>query len=362
MVQALVPEADSARDPRLRVLDPFVDQIRLWATQPGDGSAIEFDEWTCPLDPWVARTVQRFCNSEPELADETDKVVTEGIAVMAKCLADLCPRSDYKDDVNSFFATQAELMLDVAVGMALVKEMQANLDWLHSRGDVEQARALSRFHHALRNMILDVRRAIGETEKARASELAEIFLPVRQAIQANASAAAGEDGEENEERPPRAAREYAKLNLPVGRLRAKAKIIITHRRPKRSASHEVALVCLMLLATVTISATMLARRSADAVETGPVPIAGALEGFPEIDRIQDRPPYVVLTANGAFWESTAEAARLEWVQSITQQAMRGGYEGLVVRTADGRPLAEWVKGHQVKILEQVAPADRRYAS
>lgn len=174
-VVSIVPPKTATERTELKVLDAYVDQIRLWSSAAAKANSIRFETTEVEVTPWAARAIHRFCNSPTPTHGEIEDLITQGVALMAKCQTDLSAGTDSAENRNEVYARQAEMMLDVAVGTVVVHELQSKGNALLATGDNEGVRELNQFQHRVRNVVQDVRRSLGESERRRASELASVF-------------------------------------------------------------------------------------------------------------------------------------------------------------------------------------------
>ena len=157
-----------AAEVKSQVLALTLEQLRERYASNAPEERVEIDGASIACTPWVGSTLARFVADE---ASEIDMLVAQGVAVMLKSKCDSA-RMHAAEETRELFATQGEVMLDVAVGTALVREVQRHIDGLLAIGQVADSRDLSAFHHELRNAVLKMRRSIGESERERALAMA----------------------------------------------------------------------------------------------------------------------------------------------------------------------------------------------
>ena len=174
-VVSIVPPSVKAERTELKVLDEYVETIRLWSSQPTQTDTIRFDHTEVAVLPWTARAIHRFCNAPHPTHGEVEDLVTQGVAVMAKCRTDLAECGGRTDNLNVTYARQAEMMLDAAVGSVVVRGLQTLGNKLLSRGDNEDVKELNRFQHEVRRAVQQVRGSLSDAEKARATEFATLL-------------------------------------------------------------------------------------------------------------------------------------------------------------------------------------------
>ena len=121
------------------------------------------------LDPWESDRIRIFLESGQEPDDGCSPLLAHGVALLLKSAADIDKMMSSVDpSEDRLYALQAELMLDTAIGMALLREAQKAQNDLVRGGETAEAKKLSRFQHKLRNSLADIKKMIGESERERA--------------------------------------------------------------------------------------------------------------------------------------------------------------------------------------------------
>ncbi len=343
-VVSIVPPKKKAVRAELRVLDAYVSQISLWSSMPTNSDAIQFDDVEVAVSPWVARVLQRFCNSETTIG-ELEDLVARSIAVTAKCRTDLRSQIENQEDLNVVYTRQAEMMLAAAVGMVVVRELQDKCNALLKDGLNEEVRELNRLAHETRNAVQDVRNSLDEAEKKRIAQLASSLLPETEEPSVEDRSSSPVDSAdapyERAERP----RQHVK---PESARRKPA--MLAREARERSREHYVfalyAASALILLAALIYGATF-EREPAETTE----PLASVMLGLSGVEQVRDRNPRIELTVADGYWSASSERRRQGWLKDLSQLADRYDYTGLEVRSTDGRTLAKWAKGHGVEFTD-----------
>lgn len=353
-VVSILPAKEESSRTELKVLDGYVEQIRLWSSQSMQTDAIPFGDVLVAVTPWTARALQRFCNTPAPPQGKIDDLATEAVALIAKCRTDLgSGENDDEQDLNVVYARQAETMLNVAVGGVVLKQIQKKCSELIAEGRNEDMRELNALQHQVRKAVQDARGSLGESEQRRASEFATAFgdgepledvaaepetLPL---AESPAPALAG--------RKPAAA--PASHRTPRPAARPSTFILPSEEPAPRKSKFQTYVFWLVLLAM----AGGLAAVGVERLRSAP-PIQGdassslttAMADFPGITAVQDRNPYVLLTVHTNFWDTTNNSRRQEWINDLRRLAERHGYSGLMLRSTGGVPLAEWVQDRGIK--------------
>jgi hypothetical protein len=82
--------------------------------------------------------------------------------------------------------------------------------------------------------------------------------------------------------------------------------------------------------------------------------------FEEIDRatfagtegrIEDRWPSLFVTVKTEAWDGLSDRERTRFAQELSTKLSPDGYSGALIRSTDGVPLAEWLRGGGVRLLD-----------
>ena len=341
-VVSIVPPRGKPERTELKVLDAYVETIRLWSSQPAQADTIRFESTAVGVRPWAARAIHRFCNSPHPTRGEIEDLVTQGVAVIAKCNTDLGAANGNAADLTELYTCQAEMMLDVAVGTVVVRELQQLGNKLLAAGDNENVRELNQFQHDVRKVVQEVRSSLGDSEKARAEQFVDAFQAETPELPAT--------GSPSVPRPPQTAPKTRPRTIRAATRQAEAPLVHVEAnavRPGRFRSYLLGTVFGLMLVRIVGYGVMQFKNApiqGDASES----LTAAVAGVPEVTEVQDRMPYIVVTVRADFWDTSGESQRKDWVRDLSKLSERHGYSGLVVRSTGGTPLAEWVRGRGIK--------------
>jgi intracellular sulfur oxidation DsrE/DsrF family protein len=349
VVSIVPPKPEGART-ELRVLDAYVDRIRCWSSAPAQSDSIPFENAEVEVGPWAARAIHRFCSAPNPTKGEAEELVTQGVAVMAKCRTDLRQGGIDTADLTQTFARQAEMMLGVAVGTVVVRALQQKSNALLTEGNNEDAGELNQFQHDVRHAVQDVRNALNENEKRRANEIASAFL--KEGVQPSVESDRGAPVAAPAAPPSRSAatsRPRRRAEVPASR-----RPHVFHVDPPRPTRVRGFLIPIAgFLALVAVGIYGLARNAGTPIQgDASESLIAAMADVRGITEVQDRMPYIVLTVHADFWASSGESERHDWIGELSRTVERHGYTGLLVRTTSGVPLAEWVRDRGVKFANR----------
>jgi hypothetical protein len=345
MTLALSPARIHPR--RLRALQLYVGKLQEWSRRVsgiavGRPVALLIGKQRLVVEPW-----ERAAIAEAGDAAEHPGLAAEALACMAKCLADIDRLSRGDDSRDAFYRLQADLLLDTAIGTALLREIQPLIERTVAGGSHHEARQLNSLMHRLRGVMSQAMERLTESNLPRVRGLADGLtdLADRSATEAGQPAGA-ETGIGAPEPPPLPPR------VPPRPERIPARIA---RTPPAAHLHPRTIV-LAVAAVLAFLAWMLF-----------VGLPGALRDDPRLVTLDDlahahefvevaaRPPSLFVDADAAAWKRLSQAEKWARVRETSEVVAPLGYEGLLVRGPDGEPLAQWVRGRGVQLLDGPSP-------
>jgi hypothetical protein len=332
-------EAEKRAIDRQSTLAPFLEHLE---GEPPLHPSIVLDRW------------ERSALDDALIANGNGKkygpLLIEGVAWQSKYYSEL-------DELESKEFTTAEvleksrecLVVNAAIGMALMDEMQRMIDSMVLSGAMGEAKKLTGYRNKLHQIVQEIKERVGAEAYVEAKELSrELVAPLEKTKRAASTATpidiesdeayAVKPGKlaEKEEGPPKQIKldRYKKLRMAMP----------VEERPshfkKLFAVFGVSLVAWLILVLPGVMRTPLPELS--------VPELPSLEAVLEVDA---RPPslYVVVSANR--WNGMAADRRLQWVEQIGQTASASGYTGIHVRTDEGAAVAQWLKEKGARLVK-----------
>jgi hypothetical protein len=290
------------------------------------------------LDPWESDQIRLYYESATPPEAGCPAIVAQGAALLLKSASDMNDvMSQSSSSEEQLYALQAELMLDTAIGMALLREAQKAQNDLVRGGEVAQAKTLSRFQHKLRNALADVKKMIGESERERADQITDHLTAEPrqesaspQKLSMNSAAA-------------EAAEQYDRLKL-QGKLKKRARAALT-LLPSRTD--------LLIYALLIALAAWLGAIKLPQVAVNEPPLLGLtdLQGEGIFLQADAKPPSLYLEVDAAAWSELSAEAQMGIVESVGDLLAANGYSGALLRSAKKRPLAQWLQGRGAALLE-----------
>ena len=266
-------------------------------------------------------------------------LVSHGHAFLAKTNADIASLTANSElSRNTLYTLQAELMLDVAIGTALLREFQPAIDEAVAAGELAGAKELTQLGHRLRKGVASAQKVISEAGRSDASRLADVMteIPCEAAPTTGALDQVAREIGGDYDRGKRKAR-------------VRRQILSQVRLPSRTELLVTALACALLL-WVGLA------KLPEFLHRGPRLIVG--EDFTEssVLEVVARPPSLFVTLDASSWESADTAARDSMLaELVSVPLVDDDYRGALIKTSDGRPVAAWIRGAGIRQLETVEP-------
>ena len=181
---------------RERALGPYLEKLRSWneaGGEPADldrSARIRVGKHAVTVRPWERARIRDAFRPGDGAAPWT-RLLAQGIALLTKTLVDVgqLQRNPHMP-LEEMYRVQAELMLDTAIGMALLRETQDAIDGLVFSGSVEEAKQLSEFRNKVARTVNGIKRLLSETERKQAENIAG--EPARAETEAGAEARRGD--------------------------------------------------------------------------------------------------------------------------------------------------------------------------
>lgn len=298
----------------------------------GEETRISFGQRTLNLDPWAIERLQETLGEGSNPAEHC-VLLTEIVALLLRCMADserFAAASTGK--VSEYYRLQAELMLDSNLGNSLVARAQREVDSLVQRGLTEDARQLSSVAHKLRRSLVEVNRNAGTK-----IETPVVESPVR-AVEWVTDSTEDDDTDEVDRLDPTTLDDEAIVPPePTGagpdRTRFLAAVLalalglwfVAIELPKWFGSHPRQLKISDLHApTVELS-------------------------------IQSRWPGLYVEVRSDAWSSLDVEQQKQLVNDLVESASQREFTSVLVRTVDGRSLAQWWSGREIRWSGAGAP-------
>jgi hypothetical protein len=337
-------------DPRrIRALEPYLARLRSWNEAPDAGPAqIRVGTRAVRVESWERRLLREEPTAGGSGRDDMAGLLAQGLALVAKSLVDLQRLSDAGGHhAVDLFALQADLMLDAAIGIALLRELQVTVDTLVRGGRVEDARRITEFRNRLNRLVAEVKNTISDSERRRAETLSgglgggDALGRLAAEIDAHVVQERAAQEKQEQETPSRSRwRPWARRRL---RRAGNALRIVVPSRTSVLAAGVVMAAAVWVGLVAVPSAVVRARdpRPVAVLRTGP--ILG----------VDARAPSVYVTVEAVAWDTLGESERLRAMHDLVRGVPSEDWSGVFVRTSDGRPVARWLRSAGIALLHPV---------
>lgn len=327
---------------RKRALDPWVERLHEQLNDhvdrlaPGAPLAINVPAGTMMLEHWIVAAIRGALDTGHDALKGPPALLVQAIALRMKIELDrahLWPAQEARGP--ELYVVQAELLLDSAIGMALKREIQRAIDEEVRCGRMASAKQWTRFKNDLNNAVSAVRQLLAESERRRADALSDKLT----------------DAPRDE---PAAPDRYTRLMRQLEIEERERKRRIRMRKKARDALANLPSRTELLVASLAVIAAIwlgFVKLPDYFASTSPVLTAN---DFPRTDgflNVEARPPSLYVTVDAQVWNSLAVEERRHLVGTISSALLASGYTGVLLSTAEGHPLAQWLALSGITLLE-----------
>lgn len=343
----VVQERSASVARRQRALAAYLLQLRLFCTtEPTAIDAqltleIPTEAGGLRLEPWVLEQLH-LAFAASELGTGTSALVAQSVALLIKCGTDRHRlKAAAGDEDRQLYAGEAELMLDVGLGMALSRELQRAVDEAVQQGGAREAKDLSRLHHIVRRAIADAQGVIAQAERQSAETLSDDLTDQpRQPIT----------------RPPDPWLQRLSEQAAADHERAVLQRIRHHTRRVVSAfpsRTEMLVLLLAICLAAWMAVVSLGRLVGD-------PLPGiTIDDLPRsapLLAVEALPPSLFATVDAEAWAGLDGEERRDVVAAVSNILLTQGYSGALLTTPDGRPVGRWLESRGVELIETTETA------
>jgi hypothetical protein len=344
------PEPDAAPDAlqlRRESLAPqFAEFLHWFSTEvdPADvPRSVDIGGRRIELGPWERSTLQTAARPGGDEPERALGMIAEGVAVQAR-FADLRDRLDEGEspppsDPSEFLD---EVVAELAVGIAMLHELQWDINRMIGSGRLAEAKSLTAFRKAVTVRVSEVRERIGAAQlKAAEMRARDLVIPP--------SKREAEEEIPLDEAVP-AVPSWATYEGMHKKTAAKVSPWLSERRRagKRSRANRLRLLLWALTALLLVYAAVLIPRLH---QEPPTPVL-TLEQLAHIDsvvRIKARPPSLYVELDTATWRARNERERQGILEELGRVAGAAGYSGIQARTGDGTTVGQWMSKTGVRL-------------
>ena len=351
-----------AHPARQIALSPYLAQLHGWLEQlvnvhPDHPARISVGTNTVTLEGWDHEQLRLYFDTETGLDGVRAELVAHSIAVVLKTTFDVGRlKEDKQRDSESFYALQGELMLDSALGIAVLHETQTMINELVQSGSIIDAKALSLFRHQIIRAINSARQCIADSDYHQAESLATTLggPPVDDAVAEDivVSTTVEEilvEPSEVAETTPETAPEPEPLRRP-SRRKKQPRAVTT---PGANFSVTMGLTVCLIATAVCFAITVGAPAITDQ-PTARILRADLVNPDAFVDLVA-LPPSVYVTIDTENWNSLDDRDRRQLIDSLGIRAESAGYSGVLLKTLEGRPVARWLETRGYELIDYTEP-------
>jgi hypothetical protein len=331
---------------RERALNPYLEKLRAWneagadAGDPTRAARIRVGKHAVTVRSWERARIREAFHPD-EAGPSWARLLAQGVALLTKSLVDVEQlRRDPHLPLEAMYRLQAELMLDTAIGMALLRETQDAIDGLVVAGDLGQAKQLTEFRNKVARMVNGIKRMLSETERQQAENLAGL-----------ASQSETPDKSDSPDTLKQLSRAIDEAEeQPVGwsairKRRRPTTVVLPVRVPTRT---EILGTMLFL----AVAAWLVFIKVPAKMTEPPKQLTRWATASPDLyERFDVRYPSLFVTMAPGTWESLSDEARDDLLKNLAGLAKDFDYTGLLIRTVEGRPVAHWLEVSGASMIE-----------
>jgi hypothetical protein len=327
---------------RKRALDPWVERLHAQLNEhvdrlaPGEPLAIDVPAGTLMLEHWIVAAIHGTPDAGHEAPKERPALLAQAIALRMKIELDrahLWPAQQARGP--ELYAVQADLLLDSAIGMALKREIQRVIDEEVRRGQMAPAKQWTRFRNHLNSAVSAVRQLLAESERQRADAISDKLT---------------DEPREDQAAPDRYTRLMRRLEIEERERKRRIRM----RKKARDALANLPSRTELLVASLAVTAAIwLGFVKLPDYFTSTSPVL-SVNDFPRTDgfvNVEARPPSLYVTVDAQVWNGLAVEERRHLVGTISSALLASGYTGVLLSTAEGRPVAQWLALSGISLIE-----------
>lgn len=335
---------------RQPALDAYVERLHRHFAESEAASLQEGIEVTgrrVVVEPWVAEAI-RDSLAFGLGGDPQSVLLTQAIALRMKIVEDASHlRRELRAPTRQLYVLQAELMLDTAITMALLREIQQTIDDDVRAGHMERAKQWTQLKNSMHGAAIGLKSTLADSERRRADVLTNDLTD--QPATAGGTVA-----------PDRYAPMMQKLAAQETERKRLAQV---RRRALQALDHlpsrtELLVAFLAITVAVWLGFVKLPERFRTSLPVLAVKDFPRSDGFLEMEA---RPPSLYVTLDSATWSALGRDERTRLVRTASSVLLTNDYTGAWMRTEDGRPVAQWLSGRGVQLLEEDERREQRVA-
>ena len=329
------------------MLQPYFNRLQQWNERvPGASrdlpATVLIGTQRLAVDPWERSVISAWSGLQD--SPEQTPLPLEVLACVAKTFTDTerlrIGRDQSRDEL---YRLQAEIMLDSAIGTALLRETRRLVDESVAAGAHREARQWVSLQRRLRQAVSQAILRLAESERDRVQTLADTLtdVPAEPPEEESTSGILGRL-ERNIEK--RSAKRIDPNPVDIESPDRERPAPALRRLPSRTATLAVAFAISFLR---WAGVSWVPRQFTD------VPAELSLSDLGQAGPFADlvtRHPSLYLEIDGGTWSAMSRQQRWQAVKAVSEVASPLGYQGILVRSETDRPLAQWLRGRGIRLL------------
>jgi hypothetical protein len=336
---------------RTKILAPYLERLGIGVDTDGKPvelpAIIDADDYILELDDWERSVLRDHPAGTDAKGRPWPSLVSQGLAFQMRYIE----RAAFFDGAEVPASERAKmighLIIDGAIGITLLDDLQWAINRLIREGQVQVARRLTEFRNAVNQNVSRVR-SYADAETFARSESAAAELSDGQ-IQEYWPEIPPET--EGEGQPVSAARKPSPRPSRPKRPPKQVAKPLPPRPPVRdedpNSSRLLSLTIVLVVSGLLWS--FVSPRDAS-FEPPPTLTQQDFAKVPSIAEIEARPPSLYVTFSATEWREMGEMQRWRAVEQIGTIATEAGYLGAHMRTSDGKTVGQWLKRRGVKTI------------
>ena len=351
LIEVEVPSTTRPLATRARILAPYLERLGIGVD--ADGKAVELpaivdaDDYILELDDWERSVLRDHPAGTDAKGRPWPSLVSESLAFQMRYIERVAFFDGAEIPVSEHAEVIGHLIIDGAIGITLLDDLQWAINRLIREGQVQVAGRLTDFRNAVNQNVSRVRSyADAETftrSEAAADELSDgqiqkywPEIPAEPDDEEQPAAAARKPSP-RPSRPKQSPKEVAKPLPPPPPARAE----------DSSSSRLLSLTIVLIVSGMIWS--FLAPRDGS-YEPPPTLTQQDFAEVSSIAEVEARPPSLYVTFSAPRWREMGELQRWRAVEQIGTIATDAGYSGAHMRTSDGKTVGQWSKRRGVKTI------------
>jgi hypothetical protein len=336
-----VQRPDAAAASR-RALTPYVEALRAWhtvqsqAADPDCALSLQVGDEPFEVGVWERSQLELFFAAGGEAPHAHENLIGYSLALVTKCAMDL-ERLAQPPEGGDRYELEAHLMIDQDLGRGFLVELDRWIEESVGSGQSRRAARLSPLRHRLARSVTEIRRALAPPES-----VATVVPPEPVCADAPPTgvdrAPSRREAFRRDPAVPHAARGDAERPRAPGLPRTAAAPRSRGRRARGILLGFVAAAWLASWIPGSLRPEVPVLSHAEIRASGPWLAAVS------------RHPSLFVTVDAAAWAGLSDAQRLERVELLSSMLRRRGFEGALLASTDGRPVAQWLRGRGVELL------------